>query len=330
MKRFLVLVIFFAIVLCSCSQIKNESETPGLEAKTSLINHCVVEPDKSTIMNNEDRENYSILMQTILNQGASVKLSKDSKRNNLYLDLLKRSPYYFFVKDYIEDGQIFSFSYIYSKKEQDNILSFMDEKFLEHINYKSNTNDNTLDKILKIYESITKTYEYDYSRKDSHQLDSPLFTYPSDEIYKAMKEKKCLCFGYANILQFCLAQIGVDCFKVYGFCRKTQEAHMWNIIKYDNEFFNCDAGWDITSEGYSKLFHFGKTDDERFSDTIDMVDFSLYHEKEYGEVLCTDERFKIFRGISRYSSSGTHEFYMQDIKNREYYFSTQTFQLNKY
>ena len=76
---------------------------------------------------------------------------------------------------------------------------------------------------------------------------------------------------------------------------------------------------------YSKLIHFGKTDRERKVDTLDMTDFSSYHDPEYGEVSCTDTRFEIFRGMKRFSYVNDHRYYMTDRDNKSYLFDSEAF-----
>lgn len=288
------------------------------------INHCVVEPDERAVMDEEDAVLYARLMDAMLTRADETVLSQDDEKNAFLLDLLKESPYGFFAEVELS-GSKAVFTYTFEKAEQDKMLAFMDGEFLSIVNFDARKDDNTLDIVMKIYYAVTQYLDYDKERRDNKEFGSPLFHYPSDEVYKAMKEKKSLCYGFAYILNFALLQRGIDCFKVYGKCHDLSEGHMWNVFEIDGEYFNCDAAWDRSKEGKSKLYHFGKTDQERKNDTVYATDFSLYHEAAYGDVSCTDNRFSLFRGIIGFSYIDGHRFSFEDSKGKESVFDTETF-----
>lgn len=315
------LVAIMLFSLCACQH----PDAPYI-AKTE-IDHCVVEPDDKLNMSDSDVRYYEKLMNAMLSRKDSVKLSKDSLKNEYYIDLLKQSPYFFFVKDYKLSDGIVTFSYAYEKSQQDEMLSFIDEAFLNIINTHANKDDNTLDSILNVHLAVTHLLTYDHEREDNKQLDSPLFKYPADEIYKAFKDRKSLCYGFAYTIRFALLQLDIDCFCVYGPCSAHEQGHMWNIFKIDNEFYTCDAAWDRSDDGYAQLYHFGKTDKEREADTLTRTAFSSTFFENYGEIECVDETFSIFRSIERYSYSKPHTYFLEDYKGKEYLFNTETMTL---
>lgn len=323
------LCICMLFLMCSCNiQNKIQSATEPDHNEYMIItqiDHCVVEPDDKLHMTDEDEEFYRKLMDAMLEQKESVKLSDDSSKNEYYLDLLKQSPYFFFVDKYETDNNCVTFTYKYAKEEQDKKLKFIDEKFLDIVNSHANKDDNTLDRILNIHWAVAHSMTYDHARTDNKQLDSPLFQYPSDEIYKGLKTGESLCYGFAYTLRFAFLQAGIDCFCVYGPCTYHGEGHMWNVFKYDGEFFTCDSAWDRSDDGYAQLAHFGKTEKERKVDTLTISGFSSTFFEEYGKVECTDDRFKIFRNVDRYSLYDTHQYYLVDFEQNSYMFNTETF-----
>lgn len=266
-------------------------------------------------------------MGSMLAYSDKVTLSNNTDKNEYYIDLLKQSPYFFFVDDYKLVGDTVQFTYTYSENEQNEMLKFIDESFLEIINTNASKEDNTLDRILNVYGAVARSMSYDHSRTDDKQLDSVLFIYPSDEIYKALKKGESLCYGFAYTLRFALLQLGIDCFCVYGPCRGQGEGHMWNIFKYEGKFYTCDSAWDRSEGEYAQLNHFGKTDKEREVDTLKRIGFSSTFFEEYGEINCTDERFKIFRSINRYTYISPHTYYLEDYDSNEFIFDTETFEL---
>lgn len=336
MKRFLslLLTLSFLLFMCSCSKgtsdtssIAESADEPSYKAVTK-INHYAVEPDDKLHMSQSDELHYKALMDAMLNRKSKVELSSDKTQNEYYIDLLRQSPYYFFLSDCTLKDDTAHLSYAYSKEEQQEMLSFIDSTFLELINSHASKEDNTLDKILNVHGAVARFMNYDKERTTDKQLDSPLFKYPGDEIYKALKNRESVCYGFAYTLRFALLQLDIDCFCVYGPCSTRGEGHMWNIFKYNGKFYTCDSAWDRADEGYAQLFHFGKTDKERESDSLTRTGFSSTFFEEYGEIECVDETFKIFRGVDRYSYASVHSYYIVDYEGSEYIFNTQTLEMN--
>ena len=333
------LSLLLMLSLCSCDvmpkkEIDNtkatqqQSQSDDTEYKIiTQIDHCAVEPDDKLHMTDEDEEYYKKLMNAMLQQNPSVILSDSKKSNEFYIDLLRQSPYFFFVDEYKLSGNEVQFSYKYEKDEQDKKLNFIDEKFLNIVNTNASEDDNTLDTILNIHGAVARSMTYDHKRTDNKELDSELFQYPSDEIYKALKTEESLCYGFAYTLRFALLQAGIDCFCVYGPCRNRGEAHMWNIFKYNGKFYTCDSAWDRSDGGYAQLAHFGKTEREREVDSLYISGYSSTFFEEYGEIECTDDSFRMFRDVDRYTFVNTHTYFLETFDYEEYIFDTETFTL---
>ena len=335
MKKLIALftALVMIVSMCSCSNLRtlNSKKTEDPENTDYMIiteiDHCVVEPDDKLHMTDDDELNYQKLMDAMLNRKSKIVLSDDVSKNEFYIDLLKQSPYFYFLSECEIKGDTVHMDYAYSKSDQNKMLEFLDSKFLDIVNTHASSEDNTLDRILNIYGAVARLMTYDHVRTDNKQLDSPLFKYPDDEIYKALKNKESVCYGFAYTLRFALLQIGIDCFCVYGPCSAQGEGHMWNIFKYNGKFYTCDPAWDRAEDDYVKLYHFGKTDKEREADHLKRIGFSSKFYEEYGEVECTDTAFKIFRGIERYSFSRTHTYFMVDYEGEEYIFDTEKMEL---
>ena len=324
------------LLLCSCTNTgttpqpttPTEPETAGYMI-IEEIDHCVVEPDDELHMSEEDKAHYKMLMEGMLDRESKIKLSDSKEQNEYYLDLLKQSPYFFFIDDYNLSDNSVNFTYAYSEEQQNKMLSFIDDKFLKIVNSNASENDNTLDKILNVYAAVAREMTYDHSRTKDMELESPLFQYPDDEIYLALKNSSSVCYGFAYTLRFALLQLDIDCFCVYGPCRDQGEAHMWNIFKYNDKFYTCDVAWDRSEEDYAQLNHFGKTTKEREVDSLKIKDYSSTFFDEYGEIECTDETFKMFRSIDRYSIVSTHTYFLSDFQGNEYIFDTETLEMKK-
>lgn len=331
MKRFFALLLAAVLTLASCAPAAEPDATAPPDDTTeytvAAIDHSVVEPDVAAVMSDRDRELYRAMTDAMLARRDAVDVSGSDIGVDVLLDELRRNPYGFLLRSARAEGGRVVFTYAYTEQEQADIVAFMDSELLDIVNCDAAAGDNTLDTILKVYYAVTHRLTYDRERDDNKQLTSPLFDYPGDEVYKALRDDKSLCYGFAYILCFALLQRGIDCFTVYGNCHAHSMGHMWNVFRYDGAFFTCDPAWDRSDDGFSKLYHFGKTDDERFADTLEARDFGEYHYAAYGEVKCTDERFSIFRNINRFSYVREHDFFLESIDNDEFIFDTSTFTL---
>lgn len=332
MKRILsALLIAMCLLLsaCSAAPAKEEATSPTEYQRSytpiTQIDHCVLEPDDRERLSEKDMLAFRSLTESMLARRDEITIAPETVSVSDLLDLLRESPYYYFLRKAEVEGNTVRFTYAYFPQKQQQMLSFIDEQMLRIANHEASENDNTLDVILKIYLAVTHEMTYDNNRTDNKELGSPLFVYPADEIYKALRDKKSLCYGFAYVLRFALLQRGIDCFCVYGLCNAHNDGHEWIIFRYDDAWFHCDPAWDRVSDDYAKLIHFGKTDSERKADTLDMEDFASYHEKAYGDVKCADDRFSILRGIVRFTYVNDHRFYMTDRDGKEYFFDTGSF-----
>ena len=325
MKKTLLAILLAAVLLLSACGSGTIEETRSEYTSVIAIDPCAVEPDVRDRMTDGDRAAYRELMDAVLAQSPSVTLSPETVDINFLLDLLRRSPYGFFLSNASVDGDTVSLRCAYSADEQEQMRALIDDAFLEIVNSHASPEDNELDTILKLYSAVASRIDYDDFRTDNKELGSPLFDYPSDEIYKALTEGKALCYGFAYVLRFALLQRGIDCFCVYGQCHAHNSGHEWIVFRYDGAWFHCDPAWDRAGDFYPKLLHFGKTDAERAADTLEPRDFSDYHTAAYADLACTDNRFSIFRGMVRFSYVSGHRFRLEDREGKSCLFDTDTF-----
>ena len=99
----------------------------------------------------------------------------------------------------------------------------------------SNTSD--YDKALKVHDALVNSLEYDSStnRTNTHN------------IYGSLVEKTVVCEGYAKAFKYILDSLNVECILVSGDATNSSgetEAHMWNYIKLDGNWYGVDVTWD--------------------------------------------------------------------------------------
>ncbi len=326
MKRIFALILTAAVLLSACSF--HVADTDGriteYVALTS-INHYVVEPDERAVMTDEDERLFRGMVDAMLARAPSAALPDDKEHAALLIDCLRQTPYFFFVDSYtVEDGAI-HLSYAYDSDRMEEMLAFMDEQLLLIANHEASDTDNALDTVLKVYHAVTHM-TYDKERTTDKEVTSPLFVYPADEIYKALRDNRSVCYGFAYIMRYVLLQYDIDIFCVYGEVTSKNEGHMWNIVRLSDSYYHIDAGWDRDRGLYSRLMMFGKTDAERRADGIAFGDFADDHYAAYGAVVCDDTRFSFFRNVSRFSPAGEHSFYLEAGDNG-YLYHTDTGEL---
>ena len=101
----------------------------------------------------------------------------------------------------------------------------------------NNVNGSNYNKILTVHDTIIDLMKYDetYSKENTHN------------IYGALVEKQAVCEGYAKAFKYILDSLDIPCILVAGTGTNSSgqtEAHMWNYVKLDNNWYGVDVTWD--------------------------------------------------------------------------------------
>lgn len=86
------------------------------------------------------------------------------------------------------------------------------------------------EKIKSVYEQIINTVDY--------RADAP----DNQNIYSVFVGRESVCAGYARATQYLLNRLGIFCTYVTGTVY-TGEAHAWNLVKCDGEYYYVDTTW---------------------------------------------------------------------------------------
>lgn len=80
--------------------------------------------------------------------------------------------------------------------------------------------------------------------------------------YGALIDGKAVCEGYAKAMAYLCNKAGIECMLVTGYAGG--DAHMWNMVKYNGNWYHIDATWDdpakmIDGTEYVKYNYFNLT-----------------------------------------------------------------------
>lgn len=122
-------------------------------------------------------------------------------------------------------------------------------------------------KTAEIFSSITPEMSDYEIVKHFHDYIIRNCTYTEDcknpnNIYGALVEKVALCQGYSQSFTYLCSLAGIDSFIVLGVAN---EAHMWNIVKIENDYYHIDLTWDDPDRAKNpdsvRYDYFGLTDE---------------------------------------------------------------------
>ncbi|KNZ43052.1 transglutaminase domain-containing protein [Acetobacterium bakii] len=82
-------------------------------------------------------------------------------------------------------------------------------------------------------------YVYEYVIKNTRYASDPL---DDQNIYSVFGKNESVCAGYAKSTQYLLKRMGMDASYVTGVVAG-QEAHAWNIVRIDGEYYYLDTTW---------------------------------------------------------------------------------------
>ena len=118
------------------------------------------------------------------------------------------------------------------------------------------------EKILYVYDWIGDNNTYDYYF---------MITSKNQSIYNVFLKKNAVCAGFAKTAQVIFARIGIESYIVNG---QTDDYHMWNMVKYKDEYFYFDSTVAVVMKKGTEHYYEG-LQQEQFGDYL------AFHESWY-------------------------------------------------
>ena len=117
--------------------------------------------------------------------------------------------------------------------------------------------------------------------------------------YGCLVEGNAVCEGYTKAMQLLLARFGIESRPVAGY--RSKEAHLWNLIKIDGNWYHTDVTWDEPgADGNIRYDYFNVTDniikkDHTINPQLDPYE-PWYPGKRYNFNLpkCTSTKYNYF------------------------------------
>ena len=158
--------------------------------------------------------------------------------------------YIFFEKGYSGNDLYkvtYKFSFYTNSSQENNLKASV--KALNNKILKSGMD--AYEKVSAIYSWITTNVKYDYTNAKKAKSLRDTITYTA---YSAFYNKTAVCQGISGLFYNMLLEAGIDNRIVYA------NNHCWNIVNVDGIYYNCDATWDLGTNGNYLYFMCGNTD----------------------------------------------------------------------
>lgn len=151
--------------------------------------------------------------------------------------------------------------------------ALVDAKVAELVTGWKNKGLTGLDAIEAIYNYITTTVEYDNAGLAAYNATAAENrTQEHREIYSAyaaLIKGTAVCQGYANLFYRLALEMGIDARFISGWgvnANNETESHGWNIVEYNDLYYNIDTTWDAGRLRYGYSYYMASNKD--FTDHI--------------------------------------------------------------
>ena len=281
------------------TQMNEVKETPTEKINAGTVNvvaHTpIAEQDyyQYNSLNDSEKAIYQAIVQVIKDSDTLVNLSKYSCSQNtlskIYECIMADYPQFFYLaknSSYICDST--------GKNVKQLILMYTDGTITDQYNERGErivtANRSTISEQVrnfqaKISEVLTTIpasgselekekiiYEFIQSHVTYDTQAATLIYSPSGtqiphafDVYGALCEGNAVCEGYAKLFQYLCYCVGIQTTQVYG--TSSDQPHMWNAIKIQNEWYMSDITWDDSGrEGLHCYNYFNVTTNQITSD----------------------------------------------------------------
>ena len=235
-----------------------------------------------------------------LNRNLAENLNVDDLMSNIIGD----TPWLFYVNEWQWNvtGQNISIfpQYKYTRKQTQDLRQRCQQEvsvILSKLKY-----DEDIKSIAKhLHDILIRNIKYE--KQDDYEVHT---------IIGSLLKRKCVCDGFSKVYKLILDELKITNYLIYGkgFARTLtdSEAHAWNLIKIDNDFYHVDVTYDATLSMYNYI----RYDYFLIDDSLISIDhywnrsiipkannnkFFLYNQSKYVVSSRTELRQKIYEKV---------------------------------
>ncbi|MBQ8827037.1 MAG: hypothetical protein IJ007_08090 [Oscillospiraceae bacterium] len=267
MKKLLLIILTAAVVLCGCSDPDTELNGENYDGSYNMISegtsiHVVEEepPEEQGVyipegmvtayaskkLDDDLLDIYNTIVEAVRNGEESIPMLRDASDYNPLLNLAAveqlafghvsgRKP-----GDYDLDTGRFSVDFIYRlTPEEMSRMNRESEAAADEIMLGISEDMTDYEKLKFFHDYLilncesSKDYEY------------------GNTVYGALVEGKALCEGYSKAFSYLCNRVGIENMIVTGL---TNEAHMWNMVKVNGNWYHIDVTWDKPGGTLADMF----------------------------------------------------------------------------
>lgn len=189
-----------------------------------------------SLLTDSQKQLYDAVYNAVQNMESFVSFS-DAFSVSDYREVIKMvvydNPEFFWWE---REATVFSygimFTYLFSKEEMQFVLRDFNSKAFPVLYYASLL-ETDLEKMRYVHDWICGTSYYNYDAVEKNQSGGH-----NQTAYSTLVLNTTVCAGYAKAYAYFLQQLGIPCAYIHS------DNHAWNIIKYNNDYYQTDVCWD--------------------------------------------------------------------------------------
>lgn len=155
----------------------------------------------------------------------------------------------------------------FTRYEDDTVAALAEEVYQQYLK-RIPKNATDKQKVQTAMQFICDTADYDWAVLRAIEQEDWGFRCNAHSILGYLENKRIVCDGYSDMLQYLLTREGIPCLVVNGATTRDAEysTHSWNKVKLDGKWLNVDVCWKDTAhttrydfksdEQYTRLEHF--------------------------------------------------------------------------
>ncbi len=206
-------------------------------------------------LNDEEQELYRRIVSRIENGDLTFEfedLSNDVFKAAYYAVLYDHPEYFWLGRNYtyttstrgdytkiLVEPSLFSDDAAVIKKARESL-----EQTVKKITAGAAQEKDLYHKVKYVHDYIIDNTVYDMAALTAINEGTEDGTLHAATVYGCLVEQKAVCSGYAAAFQLVMQRLGIECGRINGVRFAESDAHQWNFVCLDDEYYYIDVTWD--------------------------------------------------------------------------------------